>query len=162
MTWATIKTCKIPNPRFQPPNMSELTTIMVGMATGNFFYGIYFNLFVTSTYLLVNRFSTGKSVDVYRSMMFVSGVVLFLTVTAVCPLLRLYKTRSLNCNSEYRVDHCEDLPGLSFVRRRTRRILFGQPPAHGTCPGSLIHLHAGQRCDNGLYPGHELIEISRS
>ncbi|KAF7344886.1 hypothetical protein MVEN_01650800 [Mycena venus] len=67
--------------------MSALTTIMVGMATGNFFYGIYFNLFVTSTYLLVNRFSAGKSLDVYRSMMFVSGVVLFLTVTANAVLI---------------------------------------------------------------------------
>lgn len=142
--------------------MSALTTIMVGMAVGNFFYGIYFNLFLTSTYLLVNRFNTGKSLDIYRSMMFVSGVVLFLTVTTVRPTssLSVLQTHPLNCNSECRVDHREDFPGPSFVRRRTRRILCGQPPAHGTCPCSLIHLHAGQRCDNGLYHRHKLIQIS--
>ncbi|KAJ7817807.1 hypothetical protein B0H13DRAFT_1922692 [Mycena leptocephala] len=73
--------------------MSALTTIMVGMAVGNFFYGIYFNLFLTSTYLLVNRFNTGKSLDIYRSMMFVSGVVLFLTVTtnAVLITVRIFQ-----------------------------------------------------------------------
>ncbi|KAJ7211116.1 hypothetical protein C8J57DRAFT_1400081 [Mycena rebaudengoi] len=67
--------------------MSALTPIMVGMALGNFLYGIYFNLFATSTYLLVTRFNKGKSFDIYRSMLFLSGTTLFLTVTANAVLI---------------------------------------------------------------------------
>ncbi|KAJ7219770.1 hypothetical protein C8J57DRAFT_1595707 [Mycena rebaudengoi] len=67
--------------------MSAVTTIMVGMALGNFLYGIYFNLFATSTYLLVTRINKGKSFDIYRSMLFLSGTTLYLTVTANAVLI---------------------------------------------------------------------------
>ncbi|KAJ7918157.1 hypothetical protein B0H13DRAFT_2269250 [Mycena leptocephala] len=74
-SWASgsINTWKFPNSRSQTSNNVRVNNNYGRNGRWNFFYGIYFNLFLTSTYLLVNRFNTGKSLDIYRSMMFVSG-----------------------------------------------------------------------------------------
>ncbi|KAJ7082479.1 hypothetical protein C8R44DRAFT_822996, partial [Mycena epipterygia] len=61
-----------------PPSMD-----LAGMALADFFYGIYFNLFLTSTYLLVRR-SQVDACPLYKSMAFLLGCALFLAVTGHC------------------------------------------------------------------------------
>ncbi|KAJ7079462.1 hypothetical protein C8R44DRAFT_824775 [Mycena epipterygia] len=61
-----------------PPSMS-----LAGTVLADFFYGIYFNLFLTSTYLLVRR-SQADGFPLYKSMAFLLGCALFLAVTGHC------------------------------------------------------------------------------
>lgn len=60
---------------------------LAGMAVAIFLYGIYFNLFLTSTYLLVGRSKVANSNPLYKSVMFVLGCALFVVVTGVCELI---------------------------------------------------------------------------
>ncbi|KAJ7447970.1 hypothetical protein FB451DRAFT_1533620 [Mycena latifolia] len=58
--------------------MNQLTELTVG----SLLYGIYLNLFLTSIYILVKRSRDAHATPLYRSVMFVLGCVLFVTVTA--------------------------------------------------------------------------------
>ncbi|KAJ7429480.1 hypothetical protein B0H11DRAFT_2300554, partial [Mycena galericulata] len=62
---------------------------MAGMVVANVFYGIYFNLFLTSTHLISRRITGNKTGSIYRSATFVSGLILFATVTSTCILLTI-------------------------------------------------------------------------
>ncbi|KAJ7739360.1 hypothetical protein B0H16DRAFT_1891070 [Mycena metata] len=67
--------------------MRHLTADMAGMVVANLFYGIYFNLFFTSTHLICRRAVANKSASVLRSAAFVSSIILFVFVTITCTLL---------------------------------------------------------------------------
>ncbi|KAJ7022356.1 hypothetical protein C8F04DRAFT_241738 [Mycena alexandri] len=69
------------------PTMRHLTADMAGMVVANLFYGIYFNLFLTSTHLICRRATANKSASVFRSAAFVSSLILFVFVTITCILL---------------------------------------------------------------------------
>ncbi|KAJ7740798.1 hypothetical protein B0H16DRAFT_52000 [Mycena metata] len=69
------------------PTMKHLTADMAGMVVANLFYGIYFNLFLTSTHLIRRRAVANKSASVFRSTAFVSSLILFVFVTITCILL---------------------------------------------------------------------------
>ncbi|KAJ7046278.1 hypothetical protein C8F04DRAFT_342867 [Mycena alexandri] len=69
------------------PTMRHLTADMAGMVVANLFYGIYFNLFLTSTHLICRRATANKSASVFRSAAFVSSLILFVFVTISCILL---------------------------------------------------------------------------
>ncbi|KAJ7020517.1 hypothetical protein C8F04DRAFT_1274990 [Mycena alexandri] len=60
---------------------------MAGMVVANLFYGIYFNLYLTSTHLICRRATANKSASVFRSAAFVSSLILFVFVTITCILL---------------------------------------------------------------------------
>ncbi|KAJ7106508.1 hypothetical protein C8R44DRAFT_805438, partial [Mycena epipterygia] len=62
-----------------PPSMYLAGTVIAG-----FFYGIYFNLFLTSTYLIVRRSQVANACPLYKSMAFLLGCALFLAVTGHC------------------------------------------------------------------------------
>ncbi|KAJ7082475.1 hypothetical protein C8R44DRAFT_862599 [Mycena epipterygia] len=64
-----------------PPSMN-----IAGTALADFFYGIYFNLFLTSTYLLVRRSQVADAGPLYKSMAFLLGCALFLAVTGHCTI----------------------------------------------------------------------------
>ncbi|KAJ7122168.1 hypothetical protein C8R44DRAFT_981411 [Mycena epipterygia] len=64
--------------------MSLSSMDLAGMAVAIFFYGIYFNLFLISTYLLARRSKSRNACPLYRSAMFVLGCALFLAVTGNC------------------------------------------------------------------------------
>ncbi|KAF8198756.1 hypothetical protein K438DRAFT_1966719 [Mycena galopus ATCC 62051] len=61
--------------------MSPPWTNLAGLAIGGPLYGIYFVLYISSTYLLIQRSTGAHAGAVYRSAIFVSGVVLFLAIT---------------------------------------------------------------------------------
>ncbi|KAJ7744874.1 hypothetical protein B0H16DRAFT_1857037 [Mycena metata] len=67
--------------------MKHLTADMAGMVVANLLYGVYFNLFVTSTHLICRRAVANKSASVFRSAAFVSSLILFVFVTITCILL---------------------------------------------------------------------------
>ncbi|KAJ7713442.1 hypothetical protein B0H16DRAFT_1810467 [Mycena metata] len=67
--------------------MRHLTADMAGMVVANLFYGIYFNLFLTSTHLICRHATANKSASVFRSAAFVSSLILFVFVTITCILL---------------------------------------------------------------------------
>ncbi|KAJ7122100.1 hypothetical protein C8R44DRAFT_785690 [Mycena epipterygia] len=67
--------------------MSLSSMNLAGMAVAAFFYGIYFNLFLTSTYLLVKQSKIGD--PLYRSTIFVLGCALFLVVTGNCAVITI-------------------------------------------------------------------------
>ncbi|KAJ7122149.1 hypothetical protein C8R44DRAFT_876463 [Mycena epipterygia] len=69
--------------------MSLSSTNLAGMAVAIFFYGIYFNLFLISTYLLARRSKSGDASPLYRSAMFVLGCALFLAVTGNCVVITI-------------------------------------------------------------------------
>ncbi|KAJ7157535.1 hypothetical protein C8R43DRAFT_1182675 [Mycena crocata] len=56
---------------------------LLGMTVGGFLYGIYFTLFLTSTYLLFARKKAARTTPLCRSAIFVAGCILFITVTSV-------------------------------------------------------------------------------
>ncbi|KAJ7106512.1 hypothetical protein C8R44DRAFT_885807 [Mycena epipterygia] len=59
-----------------PPSENLAGTVLAGC-----FYGIYFNLFLTSTYLLVRRSQVTNACPLYKSTAFLLGCALFLAVT---------------------------------------------------------------------------------
>ncbi|KAJ7446315.1 hypothetical protein FB451DRAFT_1412343 [Mycena latifolia] len=61
--------------------MSPPWTNLAGLSIGASLYGIYFLLYVTSTYVLVRRQSRAHIGPLYKSAVFISGVVLFICVT---------------------------------------------------------------------------------
>ncbi|KAJ6561172.1 hypothetical protein DFH09DRAFT_504453 [Mycena vulgaris] len=61
--------------------MSPPWANLAGLAIGGFFYGVYFALYVTSTYLLIRRSNGAHGSPLYRSTVFISGLILFVTVT---------------------------------------------------------------------------------
>jgi hypothetical protein len=63
--------------------MSPPWTNLAGLAVGGPLYGIYLMLYILSTYLLVKRSTGAPSAPLYRSAIFVSGLVLFIAVTGV-------------------------------------------------------------------------------
>ncbi|KAJ7135781.1 hypothetical protein C8R44DRAFT_769003 [Mycena epipterygia] len=65
--------------------MSQASMALVSMPVALFLYGIYFNLFLTSTYLFVKNSKYGT--PLYRSTIFVLGCGLFVVVTANSVLL---------------------------------------------------------------------------
>ncbi|KAJ7144246.1 hypothetical protein C8R44DRAFT_725205 [Mycena epipterygia] len=67
--------------------MSQASMSLVGMAVALFLYGIYFNLFLTSTYLFIKHSKYGT--PLYRSMIFLLGCALFLAATANCILITI-------------------------------------------------------------------------
>ncbi|KAK7049110.1 hypothetical protein R3P38DRAFT_2504998 [Favolaschia claudopus] len=62
--------------------MSPPWANLAGMAIGGPLYGVYFVLYVSSTYLLVRRSAGAHAGPLYRSVIFIAGLVLFLAVTA--------------------------------------------------------------------------------
>ncbi|KAJ7122113.1 hypothetical protein C8R44DRAFT_981392 [Mycena epipterygia] len=66
--------------------MSLSSLYLVGMALA-IFYGIYFNLFLISMYLLARRSRSGETSPLYRSWMFVLGCALFFAVTGNCVVI---------------------------------------------------------------------------
>ncbi|KAJ7022672.1 hypothetical protein C8F04DRAFT_1137404 [Mycena alexandri] len=62
-------------------NMSPPWTNLAGLAIGGPLYGVYFVLYILSTYLLLQRSSGTHASPVYRSTIFVSGLFLFVAVT---------------------------------------------------------------------------------
>ncbi|KAJ7732966.1 hypothetical protein B0H16DRAFT_1769642 [Mycena metata] len=69
--------------------MRHLTADMAGMVMANLFYGIYLNLFLTSTHLIWRRATANKSASVFRSAAFISNLILFVFVTITCILLTI-------------------------------------------------------------------------
>ncbi|KAJ7364666.1 hypothetical protein DFH08DRAFT_950231 [Mycena albidolilacea] len=61
--------------------MSPPWTNLAGLAVGGPLYGIYLMLYILSTFLLVKRSTGAPSAPLYRSAIFVSGLVLFIAVT---------------------------------------------------------------------------------
>ncbi|KAJ7155773.1 hypothetical protein C8R46DRAFT_433765 [Mycena filopes] len=61
--------------------MSPPWTNLAGLAIGGPLYGVYFVLYILSTYLLIRRSSGAHASPVYRSTIFVSGLFLFVAVT---------------------------------------------------------------------------------
>ncbi|KAJ7473142.1 hypothetical protein B0H11DRAFT_2236679 [Mycena galericulata] len=61
--------------------MSPPWTNLAGLAIGATLYGVYFVLYLTSTYLLVRRSGGSHSGPAYRSTVFITGLILFLAVT---------------------------------------------------------------------------------
>ncbi|KAJ7083419.1 hypothetical protein C8R44DRAFT_991993, partial [Mycena epipterygia] len=57
---------------------------LAGTVIAGFFYGIYFNLFSTSTYLIVRRSQAANASPLYKSMAFLLGCALFLSITGHC------------------------------------------------------------------------------
>ncbi|KAJ7137747.1 hypothetical protein C8R44DRAFT_975738 [Mycena epipterygia] len=62
--------------------MPSPLTNLAGTVLESFLYGIYLNLFVTSTYILVKRSKGAHAPPLYRSTMFILSWALFLLVTA--------------------------------------------------------------------------------
>ncbi|KAJ7106518.1 hypothetical protein C8R44DRAFT_987224 [Mycena epipterygia] len=58
------------------------SSILAGTVLASVFYGIYFNLFLTSTYLMVRRSQAANASPLYKSTAFLLGCSLFLVVTA--------------------------------------------------------------------------------
>ncbi|KAJ7106519.1 hypothetical protein C8R44DRAFT_885813 [Mycena epipterygia] len=54
---------------------------LAGTVLAGVFYGIYFNLFLTSTYLMVRRSQAANACPLYKSTAFLLGCSLFLVVT---------------------------------------------------------------------------------
>jgi hypothetical protein len=65
------------------PQMSPPWTNLAGLAIGASLYGVYFVLYVSSTYLLIQRSTGAHASPLYRSAIFVSGLFLFIAVTGV-------------------------------------------------------------------------------
>ncbi|KAJ6496182.1 hypothetical protein C8R45DRAFT_1072452 [Mycena sanguinolenta] len=61
--------------------MSPPWTNLAGLAIGGPLYGIYFVLYISSTYLLLQRTLGAHASPLYRSAIFLSGLVLFVAVT---------------------------------------------------------------------------------
>ncbi|KAJ7758945.1 hypothetical protein DFH07DRAFT_817753 [Mycena maculata] len=61
--------------------MSPPWANLAGLAIGGLFYGMYLVLYLTSTYLLFRRSSGAHAGPVYRSIVFISGLILFVAVT---------------------------------------------------------------------------------
>ncbi|KAK7038429.1 hypothetical protein R3P38DRAFT_3350461 [Favolaschia claudopus] len=62
--------------------MSPPWANLAGMAIGGPLYGVYFVLYVSSTYVLVRRSAGAHAGPLYRSVIFITGLVLFVAVTA--------------------------------------------------------------------------------
>ncbi|KAJ7128516.1 hypothetical protein C8R44DRAFT_778111 [Mycena epipterygia] len=65
--------------------MSQASMNLVSLPVTLFLYGIYFNLFLISTYLFVKHSKFGS--PLYRSTIFVLGCALFVVVTLNCVLI---------------------------------------------------------------------------
>ncbi|KAJ7114843.1 hypothetical protein C8R44DRAFT_984217 [Mycena epipterygia] len=62
--------------------MSPPWTNLASLAIGGPLYGVYFVLYLTSTLVLVKRSSGARNGRFYRSTVFISGLILFIAVTA--------------------------------------------------------------------------------
>ncbi|KAJ6493195.1 hypothetical protein C8R45DRAFT_1136213 [Mycena sanguinolenta] len=63
------------------PSISPPWVNLASLAIGGFFYGLYFLLYVASTYLIVQRSKGTRTTALYRSAIFVLGVLLFISIT---------------------------------------------------------------------------------
>ncbi|KAJ7212646.1 hypothetical protein GGX14DRAFT_564397 [Mycena pura] len=68
--------------------MGPLYAILAGATIAVFLYGLYVNLFITSTFLLVRRHRTDAR-SLYLSMMFITSCLLFASITATCIMLMM-------------------------------------------------------------------------
>ncbi|KAJ6537814.1 hypothetical protein B0H19DRAFT_1078934 [Mycena capillaripes] len=63
--------------------MSPLWTNLAGLAIDGFLYGVYFVLYISSTFLLIQRATGAHASPFFRSTIFVTGLILFVAVTGV-------------------------------------------------------------------------------
>jgi hypothetical protein len=63
--------------------MSPPWTNLASLAIGGPLYGLYLVLYLTSTSVLVHRSNASHTGPLYRSTVFISGLILFVAVTGV-------------------------------------------------------------------------------
>jgi cytochrome c oxidase assembly factor CtaG len=69
--------------------MSPPWTNLASLAIGGPLYGLYVVLYLTSTTILVRRSNRAHTGPLYRSTVFITGLILFVAVTGVSLSYRL-------------------------------------------------------------------------